>query len=133
MAETILALRNLQKSFGNLKATDNISLDLRKGEIPALIGPNGAGKSLLLGQIAGNIQPDSGCTHLCRHDISTLNIEQRARLGLGRTFQVSSLMLEFSALRNVMLAVQARQGTSFRFWQPVMRDAPLLQESRHIL
>lgn len=133
MAEPILDIQNLQKSFGKLKATDNVSIDLRKGEIHALIGPNGAGKSTLIGQIAGNIQPDSGSIHFAGHDIGALDVVQRAQLGLGRSFQVSSLMLEFSALRNVMLALQSRQGSSFRFWKPVMRDQSLRDEASTIL
>lgn len=123
MAETVLDINNLRKSFGGLKATDDVSLDLRKGEIHALIGPNGAGKSTLIGQIAGTIKHDSGTIRFDGQDIGTLGVTQRAQLGLGRTFQVSSLMPEFSALRNVMLALQACQGSSFRFWKPVMQDA----------
>lgn len=133
MGEIILDIKNLQKSFGKLKATDNVSLDLRKGEIHALIGPNGAGKSTLIGQIAGNIQPDSGSIHFDGRDISALDVVERARLGLGRSFQVSSLMLEFSALRNVMLTLQSRQGTSFCFWKPVMHDQSLRDEASTIL
>src|SRR5690606_6177138 len=133
MGEIILHIKSLQKSFGKLKATDNVNLDLRKGEIHALIGPNGAGKSTLIGQIAGNIQPDSGSVHFDGRDISALDVVERARLGLGRSFQVSSLMLEFSALRNVMLALQSRQGTSFRFWKPIMRDQTLRDEASAIL
>lgn len=133
MAETVLDIKNLCKSFGGLKATDKVSLDLRKGEIHALIGPNGAGKSTLIGQIAGTIRQDSGAIRFDGQDISTLSVMQRAQLGLGRTFQVSSLMPEFSALRNVMLALQARQGSSFRFWKPVMKDAALKEEAAIVL
>ncbi|MBV2143273.1 ABC transporter ATP-binding protein [Falsochrobactrum sp. TDYN1] len=133
MAETILEIKNLQKSFGKLKATDDVSLNLRKGEIHALIGPNGAGKSTLIGQIAGNIKSDSGSVHFGGQDIGPLDLVQRAHLGLGRTFQVSSLMLEFSALRNVMLALQARQGSAFRFWKPVMQDSSLKDEASAVL
>ncbi|MBX8812483.1 ABC transporter ATP-binding protein (plasmid) [Pseudochrobactrum algeriensis] len=133
MAETVLDIKNLRKSFGGLKATDDVSLDLRKGEIHALIGPNGAGKSTLIGQIAGTIKHDSGTIRFDGQDIGTLGVTQRAQLGLGRTFQVSSLMPEFSALRNVMLALQACQGSSFRFWKPVMQDAVLKDEAAAIL
>ncbi|MDR0252062.1 MAG: ABC transporter ATP-binding protein [Brucellaceae bacterium] len=133
MAESILDIKNLCKSFGGLKATDDVCLDLRKGEIHALIGPNGAGKSTLIGQIAGTIRQDSGTIRFDGQDISTLPVMQRAQMGLGRTFQVSSLMPEFSALRNVMLALQARQGSSFRFWKPVMKDAALKEEAATVL
>jgi branched-chain amino acid transport system ATP-binding protein len=125
MSETVLAARHLRKSFGALKATDDVSLELRRGEIHALIGPNGAGKSTLIHQIAGSLKPDSGTMEFLGRDVGALGVAARARLGLGRSFQVSSLAPEFSALRNVMLAVQARQGSSFRFFAPVMRDRTL--------
>ncbi|MDN2565934.1 ABC transporter ATP-binding protein [Aquibium sp. A9E412] len=127
MAEQVLALDGLEKRFGALKATDGVSLTLEDGEIHALIGPNGAGKSTLIHQIAGTLKPDAGSIRFLGRDIGHLGVAERARLGLGRTFQVSSLAPEFSALRNVMLAVQARQGSSFRFWRPVMRDAALTE------
>lgn len=123
----ILQLSGLRKSFGALRATDGVSLDLRPGEIHALIGPNGAGKSTLIHQIAGTLRPDEGEIRFAGEAITSLGAAQRARKGLGRTFQVSSLAPEFSALRNVMLAVQAVQGSSFRFFQPVMRDRSLTE------
>lgn len=127
MAENaILEIKGLEKSFGALKATDNVSLTLNPGEIHALIGPNGAGKSTLIHQICGTLRQDTGSIHLAGRDVSTLSVADRARLGLGRTFQISSLAGEFSALRNVMLAVQARQGSSFRFFKPVMKDSTLV-------
>lgn len=127
MAEPVLQIRNLNKSFGALKATDDVSLDLMPGEIHALIGPNGAGKTTLIHQIAGSLKPGSGTINFLGRDIGALGVSERTRLGLGRTFQISSLAPEFSALRNVMLAVQARQGSSFRFFRPVMRDATLTE------
>lgn len=125
MVEPVLEISNLVKSFGALRATDGVTIDLRPGEIHALIGPNGAGKSTLIHQICGTLRQDSGSIRFAGHDISSLGVAERARLGLGRTFQVSSLAPEFSALRNVMLAVQARQGSSFRFFKPVMADKTL--------
>ena len=125
MAEPVLEISRLHKSFGALKATEDVSLDLRANEIHALIGPNGAGKSTLIHQIAGTLAPDSGTVRFLGRDITALGAAGRARLGLGRSFQVSSVVPEFSALRNVMLAVQARQGSSFRFFRPVMRDPSL--------
>ena len=127
MAEAILAIDELVKNFGALRATDHVTLDLRPGEIHALIGPNGAGKTTLISQIAGTIRPDRGRISFDGRDVGALSVAQRARLGLGRTFQVSSLALEFSALRNVMLAVQSVSGSSFRFFQPVMRDRSLIE------
>jgi branched-chain amino acid transport system ATP-binding protein len=125
MAEPVLQLSDLRKSFGALKATDGVSLDLREGEIHALIGPNGAGKSTLIHQICGSIRPDSGTIRFLGEDMAGLDMAARVRKGLGRSFQISSLAPEFSALRNVMLAVQARQGSSFRFLRPVASDGSL--------
>jgi branched-chain amino acid transport system ATP-binding protein len=133
MAEPILQLSNLTKTFGALKATDDVSLDLRPGEIHALIGPNGAGKSTLIHQIAGSLRPDTGSIRFLGNDVGALGVPERARMGLGRTFQISSLTPEFSALRNVMLAVQARQGSSFRFFKPVMRDSTLTEPAMAML
>jgi branched-chain amino acid transport system ATP-binding protein len=125
MTEPVIDIRNLSKSFGGLKATDNVSLDLRPGEIHALIGPNGAGKTTLIHQICGSLKPSAGSIRFLGEDITGLDVAARAQLGLGRTFQISSLALEFSALRNVMLAVQSRQGSSFRFFHNVMADSTL--------
>jgi branched-chain amino acid transport system ATP-binding protein len=133
MVEPVLQIDNLVKSFGALLATDGITLDLKPGEIHALIGPNGAGKSTLIHQICGTLKQDSGTIRLAGEDIGALSAAARARRGLGRTFQVSSLAPEFSALRNVMLAVQARQGSSFGFFRPVMRDRSLIDPAMAIL
>jgi branched-chain amino acid transport system ATP-binding protein len=133
MSDVVLTLNHLQKRFGALQATRDVSLELKQGEIHALIGPNGAGKSTLIGQIAGNLKPDAGSVHLAGQEITALSVAQRARLGLGRSFQVSSLAEPLSVLRNVMIAVQALQGHSFRFWKPVHRDESLLAPAREAL
>jgi branched-chain amino acid transport system ATP-binding protein len=133
MAEPVLDIRKLSKSFGALKATDDVSLDLRVGEIHALIGPNGAGKTTLIQQISGALKPSSGSIRFLGQDVSALGVAERARRGLARTFQISSLTPEFSALRNVMLAVQAQQGSSFRFFRDVMTDASLTEPAMAML
>ena len=133
MSEPVLALKNIVKTFGAFKATDDVSLELFPGEIHALIGPNGAGKSTLIGQISGSLRPNSGQVYLNGRDISALSVAKRARLGLGRSFQVSSLALEYSARRNVMLAIQARRGSVYRFWQPVSKDLDAIQQAQSIL
>jgi len=133
MAEPVIAIRNLSKSFGGLKATNDVSLDLRPGEIHALIGPNGAGKTTLIHQISGTLKPSAGSITLLGQEITGLNVAARARLGLGRTFQISSLALDFSALRNVMLAVQSRQGSGFRFFGNVTRDPTLTDPAMEAL
>ncbi len=131
--EPVLAIQNLFKSFGALKATDDVTLDLYQGEIHALIGPNGAGKSTLIKQISGDYPSDGGSVSFYGRNLAGMGVAERAQAGLGRTFQISSLALEFSALRNVMLAVQAKAGSSFRFFKPVMRDRSLVEEAMNML
>ncbi|MEZ5779754.1 MAG: ABC transporter ATP-binding protein [Paracoccaceae bacterium] len=125
MSEPILSIRNLTKSFGALKATDDVSLDLRPGEIHALIGPNGAGKSTLIKQIAGEIRPDAGRITLEGQAIDMLGAAERARLGLARSFQVSSVIGDCTVLENVMLAVEGASGRVFRFFRPALSDRSL--------
>jgi len=126
MAEPLLDIQNLTKRYGALVASDAVSLDLRPGEIHALIGPNGAGKSTLIKQISGEIRQDSGIIRFSGDDISHLDATKRTRLGLARTFQISSLLPELSALQNVILAVQAVSGKTFRFFKPVLSDTFLV-------
>lgn len=133
MSEAILSIQDLDKSFGVLRATRCVSLDLVANEIHALIGPNGAGKSTLVSLISGNLTQDNGEIWLDGQVLTRLSIAARARKGLGRTFQVSSLAEELSVKRNVMVAVQAMQGSSFRFWKPVQTDPTLLGPAIDIL
>ena len=121
----LLSTNRLTKRFGGLLATDNVSIDVADGEIHALIGPNGAGKTTLVGQITGNLAPDSGTVHFAGRDVTRLPTHARVRLGLGRSFQITSVLREFSAIDNVALAVQAHQGHSFRFLADVRRDRAL--------
>ncbi|MEM6933197.1 MAG: ABC transporter ATP-binding protein [Pseudomonadota bacterium] len=133
MSDPVLRIESLEKSFGALKATDAVSLELLYGEVHALIGPNGAGKTTLIGQIAGGIAPDSGRIYLGSDEISTLSVARRAQRGLGRTFQISSLAMELSALRNVMISVQAVEGSSFRFLRQVRSDRSLRSRAIGVL
>ncbi|MCU0946163.1 MAG: ABC transporter ATP-binding protein [Rubritepida sp.] len=125
MAEPLLELRRLAKSFGGLRVTDDVSLDLHQGEVHALIGPNGAGKTTLIHQISGTLAPDSGSIRFLGEDITRLPMARRARRGLARSFQITSVIPAFSALDNVALAVQARTGSSFRFFRPAAREHAL--------
>ncbi|MEP3296818.1 MAG: ATP-binding cassette domain-containing protein, partial [Pseudoruegeria sp.] len=100
MSEPVLATQNLVKSFGALKATDGVSIDLIPGEIHAIIGPNGAGKSTLIRQICGGLKPDAGRVILCGNDVSEQGAHKRARAGLARTFQISALCMEDTVLEN---------------------------------
>jgi len=125
MAEALLRTVALHKRFGGVVATDNVSLAIRRGEMHALIGPNGAGKTTLIAQLTGQLRPDSGTIHFAGRDITALSMPARAQLGLARSFQITSVLQDCTALDNVALAVQAHQGHSFRFWKPARRDASL--------
>ena len=133
MPEPILELQSLSKRFGAVVASDDVTLDLVPGEIHALIGPNGAGKSTVIKQIAGEIRQDSGSIRFAGRDIGRLDMVARARLGLARTFQVSSVAPEFSALQNVMLAVQSVERKTFRFFKPALREASLTEPAMSYL
>ena len=127
MSDAILETRGLRKSFGALTATDDVSLVLRPGEIHAIIGPNGAGKSTLIAQICGGLDPDNGQVFLDGRDVSSLSTPQRARAGLARTFQISALAMEDTALENVTLGALGASSHRWRFWRPAL-TAPDLQE-----
>jgi branched-chain amino acid transport system ATP-binding protein len=116
MAEPILRLQGLSKNFGSLVVTDDVTLDINAGEMHALIGPNGAGKTTLINQISGLIAPDAGAVLFAGDDITALPPPTRALRGMSRTFQISSILPAFAVWENVALAVQARAGSSFRFF-----------------
>lgn len=125
MAEALLSLRGLQKRFGGLAVTDDVSLDVTPGEIHAIIGPNGAGKTTLINEISGVLPVDAGQIHFDGRDITTLPLHRRARLGLARSFQITSVIPAFTALENTALAVQAGAGSSFRFFRPASTEGRL--------
>ncbi|TVR08631.1 MAG: ABC transporter ATP-binding protein [Salinarimonadaceae bacterium] len=122
---TLLRIENLHKSFGALRVTDDVTLDVAEGELHAVIGPNGAGKTTLIHQISGLVAPDSGRILLDGADIALLPPHKRATMGVARTFQITSILPGFSALENVALAVQAREGSSFRFFGDPTREERL--------
>ena len=120
-----LQLQHLCKSYGALRVTDDVSLNIGAGELHAIIGPNGAGKTTLIHQISGLAPSDSGRIIFNNADVTTLSMAERARLGLVRSFQITSILPRFSALENVALAVQAQHGSSFRFFGDAAAEAPL--------
>jgi branched-chain amino acid transport system ATP-binding protein len=125
--EPLLSIKEVMKSFGALRATDNLDLDVRPGELHALIGPNGAGKSTLMKQLSGEIFPDSGRILFEGRDITYQSAPERARLGIARSYQITSIFPDYTTLGNVMMAVQSRLGHSFRFFKRAAGD-PLLEE-----
>jgi branched-chain amino acid transport system ATP-binding protein len=133
VAEPLLRIEGLAKHFGGVIASDDISLEVAAGELHAIIGPNGAGKTTLIGQLAGEIAPDAGRILFAGQDVTALATPRRSALGLARSFQITSLFPEFTALDNVALAVQAHAGHSFRFWAPARRAAELREPARAAL
>ncbi|MDW7711443.1 MAG: ABC transporter ATP-binding protein [Deferrisomatales bacterium] len=133
MTEPILSVRDLVKSYGGLAATCHLSMDVSPGEVHAVIGPNGAGKTTLISQVAGALRPDSGSIWFEGEDVTPLPAYRRALRGLARSYQITSVFPEFTALQNVALAVQAQQGHSFRFWQATRRADSLNGPAREAL
>jgi branched-chain amino acid transport system ATP-binding protein len=133
MADPMLHVSNLQKSFGGVIATDNLDLAVAAGEIYAVIGPNGAGKTTLINQLSGALRADSGSIVFDGRDITRLSPPVRAARGLARTFQITSIFHEFTALENVALAVQAHDGHSFRFLRAARGQARLCEPAQAAL
>jgi len=133
MNRTLLEVRGLTKSFGALLASDDVDLEIREGETHAIIGPNGAGKTTLISQLAGNLLPDRGRVLFAGEDVTALSAPARARRGFARSFQITSIYPDFTALENVMLAVQAHSGSSFRFWRPAREEPGLRSPASAIL
>ena len=133
MAEALLSAQGLVKRFGGLVATDQLTLEIPAGELHAIIGPNGAGKTTLVAQLAGEFRPDRGRICFAGEDITALAVHARAALGIARSFQITSIFREFTALDNVALAVQARAGHSFRFWRRARGEPSLRNPAREIL
>ena len=133
MTTPILAVRGLVKRFGGLLATDAVDLDVRAGEIHALIGPNGAGKTTLISQLFGELRPDGGTIELDGKGINGLATAERVSRGLARSFQITCLLSDYSVRDNVAIAVQVRQGHSFRFLANVRADRQLRAEADALL
>ena len=131
--EPLLEAQSISKAFGALQANQDVTLTVRPGEIHALIGPNGAGKTTLLSQLAGELPPDRGRILFCGEDITRLAVHARARLGLARSFQITSLFRSFTAADNVAMGIQARETHSFRFWRAARRDRTLREPARTVL
>ncbi len=121
----MLKTTSLLKSFGGVRATDNVSLEVEAGEIHAIIGPNGAGKTTLVAQLSGQLRPDAGRVLFKGRDITDLPAHARAHVGIARSFQITSVFMDLSVLDNVALSVQAHQGHSFKLWRRARGDAGL--------
>ena len=133
MSDALLSVQGLVKRYGAVPASDNVELEIRSGEIHALIGPNGAGKSTLIGQLAGEISPDAGRVRLRGRDITRVDVASRARLGIARSFQVSSLFGAMSVLDNARLALLGAERHCFHFWRSARADAALAEAATALL
>lgn len=133
MATPLLKIVDLHKSFGGIAATDHVDLEVMEGEIHAVIGPNGAGKTTLVAQLSGELAPDSGTITFAGGTITSLAAHARSHLGIARSFQITSLMLDLTVLDNVALAVQAHSGHSFRFWADARSQARLTEPAMDAL
>jgi branched-chain amino acid transport system ATP-binding protein len=133
VADLLLRVENLMRRFGGITATDRVSLDVVRGELHAIIGPNGAGKTTLISQLTGHLTPDSGSIFLAGKDITHLAAWRRSALGLARSFQITSLLPDFTAADNVALAAQAHDGHSFSFWRKARNETGLRKAAQAAL
>lgn len=120
-----LQVNRLNKYFGGLHATRDVSMTLPRGELHAVIGPNGAGKTTLISQLFGELRPSSGQVLIEGRDVTHRPTHERAGLGMARSFQITTLVRDLTVAENVILALLARQGHAGRFWRRVDRNAGL--------
>jgi branched-chain amino acid transport system ATP-binding protein len=133
VGDVLLKVRGLSKRYGGLQATNAVDLDILAGETHAVIGPNGAGKTTLIAQLSGDLRPDAGVIHFGGEDVTRLPSPARSQRGLARSFQITSIFRDLTALDNVALAVQAHAGHSFRFWRPARRERSLREPAFAVL
>jgi branched-chain amino acid transport system ATP-binding protein len=133
MSLTILNISNLSKTFGGVVATDHLNLEIKQGELHAIIGPNGAGKTTLIAQLSGETLPDSGEIIFREENITALPPFKRSRLGIARSFQITSLMLEMDVIDNITLATLAQDNHSYKFWKPARDDIDLQKSALNAL
>jgi branched-chain amino acid transport system ATP-binding protein len=120
---TALQTHGLTKRYGGLLVTDNVSLDITPGELHAVIGPNGAGKTTLINQLSGELAPDGGMVRFRGGEVTALAVHERARQGLLRSFQITSVFEDFSVLENATLAALGAREHAWRFWRPMLQNA----------
>ncbi|MDP6080124.1 MAG: ABC transporter ATP-binding protein [Arenicellales bacterium] len=123
----ILGIRDLYKSFGGVAAINGLTLDVLEREVHAVIGPNGAGKTTLVSQLTGVGLPDAGQVVFRGRDITWMPAYRRSHLGMARSFQITSIIHDMTVLENVVLAVQAKAGHSYRFWESAIVDDQLTE------
>ena len=131
--DALLRATGLVRRFGGLAAVAAVSIDLHVGEIHAVIGTNGAGKSTLVNMLSGELAASEGSVHFAGHDVTRWPQPRRARAGLGRSYQRTTIFAEFSVLENCRLAAQASEPRPWHVWQRAARDADGLATARQVL
>ena len=114
--QNILKIKNLNKNFGGVIATKNLNLSVLDGDLHAIIGPNGAGKTTLVSQIFGQVFPDSGQIFFQNIDVTQISEYKKSRLGINRTFQITSVMKSMTVSENIQLATDKVRENSFNFF-----------------
>ncbi|MCV9938371.1 ABC transporter ATP-binding protein [Boseaceae bacterium BT-24-1] len=133
MTDAILEAHGLTKRFGGLIATDDVTLSIQERACHALIGPNGAGKTTLLSQLSGELRPSAGRILFEGRDVTMAGLGGRARLGILRSFQITSVCDDFSVFDNVVVACQIKNGHGFRFWEAPRHVPALADAARNVL
>ncbi|MGD8834495.1 MAG: ABC transporter ATP-binding protein [Desulfobacteraceae bacterium] len=128
MADALLQVKGVHKRYGAVQASKDVHLQVAAGDIHALIGPNGAGKTTLLNQLSGELKPDAGRILFNGKDITAIPVHQRAKLGLARSYQITSIFEHLTVGANLSLAIQAHCGHSFRFWKCAGTDPELCDQ-----
>jgi branched-chain amino acid transport system ATP-binding protein len=128
-----LLVEALSHDFGGLRALDGVSFEVAEGERLVILGPNGAGKTTLFNVVTGLLAPTSGRITLLGRDVTRLATHRRARLGLGRTFQVTTLFPRLTVLESVLLAVQGADGVRFTLHRPLTRFPRLHTKAQRLL
>ncbi len=131
--DVLLKITDLNRSFGGVYATDHVNLEVQRGEIHALIGPNGAGKTTLISQISGILRSDAGEIEFDGTPITRLHTPARSLMGIARSFQITSILREFTCQENVALAVQAHHGHSYNLWRPVASEREIQDRAISVL
>ena len=128
-----LALENVSRHFGGLKAVDAVSMTIPPGERHAIIGPNGAGKTTLFNLISGEIRATAGTIRLSGADVTGLAPHQRAARGIARTFQITKLFPNLTVLENVLLACEGLDRRKFTMHRPLSSCADLVERAAHLV
>ena len=132
-SDMALTVSGLSKKFGALVVTDGVSLDIAPGQLHAIIGPNGAGKTTLINQLSGELSSDAGQIWFGRQEVTHAAVDQRARAGLLRSYQITSVFELFTVLENVTLAALGARQHAFSFWRPMLANQAAVRQATQAL